>query len=87
MPARRCARFSAEKPRRCWAEDPPSGDSPLFIKVIFASEKLSVQVHPDDPMARKYGEPRGKTECWYALAAEPGAQVAAGLKAGSQWTQ
>jgi mannose-6-phosphate isomerase len=59
-----------------------SPGSPLLIKVIFAREKLSVQVHPDDKMAQKYGEPRGKTECWYALAAEPGAQVAAGLKAG-----
>jgi mannose-6-phosphate isomerase len=56
--------------------------SPLLIKVIFANEKLSVQVHPDDKMARKYGQPRGKTECWYALAAKPGAQVAAGLKPG-----
>jgi mannose-6-phosphate isomerase len=56
--------------------------SPLLIKVIFAREKLSVQVHPDDRMAQKYGEPRGKTECWYALAAEPGAQVAVGLKPG-----
>jgi mannose-6-phosphate isomerase len=60
----------------------PAG-SPLLIKVIFAREKLSVQVHPDDEMARKYGLPRGKTECWYALAAEPGAQVAAGLKPGT----
>jgi mannose-6-phosphate isomerase len=60
----------------------PSPDSPLLIKVIFAREKLSVQVHPDDAMAQKYGDPRGKTECWYALAAEPGAQVALGLKPG-----
>ncbi len=50
--------------------------------MIFAREKLSVQVHPDDRLAQKYGQPRGKTECWYALAAEPGAQVAAGLKPG-----
>jgi mannose-6-phosphate isomerase len=57
-------------------------DSPLLIKVIFAKEKLSVQVHPDDKMAQKYGDPRGKTECWYALSAEPGAQVAVGLKPG-----
>lgn len=56
--------------------------SPLLIKVIFAKEKLSVQVHPDDKMAQKYGDPRGKTECWYALDAEPGAQLAVGLKAG-----
>jgi mannose-6-phosphate isomerase len=60
----------------------PSAESPLLIKVIFAKQKLSVQVHPDDRMARKYGQPRGKTECWYALAAEPGALVAAGLKPG-----
>jgi mannose-6-phosphate isomerase len=64
----------------------PAG-SPLLIKVIFAREKLSVQVHPDDAMARKYGEPRGKTECWYALAAEPGAKVAAGLKPGTTLEQ
>jgi len=56
--------------------------SPLLLKVLFAKGKLSVQVHPDDKMAQKYGDPRGKTECWYALAADPGAQVACGLKAG-----
>ncbi len=60
----------------------PAVGSPLLIKVIFAQEKLSVQVHPDDKMAQKYGQPRGKTECWYALAAEPDAQVAVGLKPG-----
>jgi mannose-6-phosphate isomerase len=64
----------------------PAG-SPLLIKVLFAREKLSVQVHPDDAMAQKYGEPRGKTECWYALAAEPGAQVALGLKPGTTIAQ
>jgi mannose-6-phosphate isomerase len=58
------------------------GASPLLIKVIFAREKLSVQVHPDDRMAQKYGEPRGKTECWYVLDAEAGSQVACGLKPG-----
>lgn len=60
----------------------PSPDSPLLIKVIFAKQKLSVQVHPDDKMAQKYGDRRGKTECWYALAAESGATVAVGLKPG-----
>ncbi len=59
-----------------------SAQSPLLVKMIFAREKLSVQVHPDDRLARKYGQPRGKTECWYALSADPGAQVAAGLKPG-----
>jgi mannose-6-phosphate isomerase len=60
----------------------PTRESPLLVKVIFAREKLSVQVHPDDNMARKYGEPRGKTECWYALAAEAGAKVAVGVRPG-----
>lgn len=57
--------------------------SPLLIKVLFAREKLSVQVHPDDVLAHKYGQERGKTESWYALAADPGAQVALGLKPGT----
>ncbi len=59
-----------------------NGQFPLLIKVLFPKEKLSVQVHPDDAMAQKYGEPRGKTECWYALDAQPGATVALGIKAG-----
>jgi mannose-6-phosphate isomerase len=62
--------------------DAPSPDSPLLIKVLFPQQKLSVQVHPDDRMARKYGQPRGKTECWYILAASPEAEVAVGLKPG-----
>jgi mannose-6-phosphate isomerase len=71
-----------EMPQAMLGAGAPASDSPLLIKVIFAREKLSVQVHPDDRLAQKYGQPRGKTECWYALAAEAGAQVAAGLKAG-----
>jgi mannose-6-phosphate isomerase len=72
----------AEAPEALLGPGAPSPGSPLLIKVLFAQEKLSVQVHPDDKMARKYGDPRGKTECWYALAAEPGALVALGLKPG-----
>jgi len=69
-----------DAPEAMLGKGAPSADSPLLIKVIFAREKLSVQVHPDDRLARKYGQPRGKTECWYALAAEPSAQVALGLR-------
>ncbi len=58
------------------------GEYPLLIKVLFPKEKLSVQVHPDDALARAKGEPRGKTECWYALEAQPDAKVALGLKPG-----
>ena len=53
---------------------------PLLLKMIFPKEKLSVQVHPDDEAARAKGQSCGKTECWYVLAAEPGAQVAIGFK-------
>lgn len=55
---------------------------PLLIKFLFPREKLSVQVHPDDEGARRIGQSCGKTECWYVLAAEPGAQVGLGLKPG-----
>ena len=57
-------------------------DFPLLVKILLPKEKLSVQVHPDDALARRYGEPRGKTECWYALDARPGAQLALGIRAG-----
>jgi len=57
---------------------------PLLVKMLFPEEKLSVQVHPDDAEAQKLGLARGKTECWYVLAAEPGATVACGLKPGVQ---
>ena len=53
---------------------------PLLLKVLLPTEKLSVQVHPDDAQARMLGEPRGKTECWYVLDAEPGAEVAVGFR-------
>jgi mannose-6-phosphate isomerase len=65
----------------------PMAESPLLIKVLFAREKLSVQVHPDDRLAQRSGLPRGKTECWYALAANPGAEVAVGLKPGTTLVQ
>lgn len=58
------------------------GEFPLLVKLLFPAEKLSVQVHPDDAWAKRFGETRGKTECWYVLEAEPGAAVALGLKAG-----
>ncbi len=53
---------------------------PLLVKLLFPSDKLSVQVHPNDRQAQAQGQPRGKTECWYVLEAEPGAEVALGLK-------
>jgi mannose-6-phosphate isomerase len=76
------AEVIAQESRTVLGAVAPKVESPLLIKVLFAREKLSVQVHPDDRMAQKYGEPRGKTECWYSLDSEAGAKVAAGLKPG-----
>jgi mannose-6-phosphate isomerase len=69
--------------RELVGDSAPQADRfPLLVKFLFPREKLSVQVHPDDEMARRIGQPCGKTECWYVLKAEPGAQVGLGLKPG-----
>jgi mannose-6-phosphate isomerase len=52
----------------------------LLLKLLFTSEPLSIQVHPDDAFARSTGLPNGKTEAWYILSATPEARVAIGLK-------
>jgi mannose-6-phosphate isomerase len=56
------------------------GDQPLLVKYLFTSERLSIQVHPDDEQAHERGLDRGKSECWYILEAEPGATLGLGLK-------
>lgn len=62
-----------------WFE-PPTGITPeLMVKYLFTSDKLSIQVHPNDRQARKQGFPRGKEECWYILDAEPEARLGIGL--------
>jgi mannose-6-phosphate isomerase len=60
--------------------DPMAPESALLLKLLFADEALSIQVHPDDDFATSIGLPHGKTEAWYVLAAEKGARVALGLK-------
>jgi mannose-6-phosphate isomerase len=51
----------------------------LLLKLLFTSAPLSIQVHPDDTFARAMGMPNGKSEAWYIIAAEPGAQIGVGL--------
>ncbi len=58
----------------------PSAEFPLLVKTLFPREKLSVQVHPNDAQAAALGLGRGKTECWYVLSAEPGAELALGFR-------
>ena len=62
-----------------WAPDPSS--FPVIVKIIDAEKRLSVQVHPGEASAERFGgEP--KTEMWYFVEAPEGAAVCAGLKKG-----
>jgi mannose-6-phosphate isomerase len=57
----------------------PAARFPVLTKIIDAREPLSVQVHPDDAYAQRVEhQPVGKTECWYILAADPGAELVLG---------
>jgi len=63
-----------------WFE-PPAALDELLVKYIFTSEKLSVQVHPDDDQAEASGQGRqGKSECWYVIDADPGAALGIGFR-------
>jgi mannose-6-phosphate isomerase len=53
---------------------------PLLVKFIFATDKLSVQVHPDDVYAALHHNSLGKTEMWHVVSAAPGAKIAAGFR-------
>lgn len=55
---------------------------PLLFKLIDAHDDLSIQVHPNDEIARKNHGPKanGKAEMWYVMHAEPGAKLVVGFK-------
>lgn len=58
---------------------------PLLTKILDANDKLSVQVHPDDTYAKeKENKTYGKTECWYVIDAEEGAQIVFGHHADNE---
>lgn len=59
---------------------PHTPDPSLLLKLLFTTQDLSIQVHPDDFFAQSVGMANGKTEAWYVLSAEEGAKVAIGLK-------
>jgi mannose-6-phosphate isomerase len=52
---------------------------PLLVKFIDAKDKLSIQVHPDDAMAKEEDNSNGKTEMWYIVENEPEAQLITGF--------
>lgn len=56
------------------------GDTfPLLIKFIDARDDLSIQVHPDDRLAKERHDSFGKTEMWYVIHAAPGAFLYSGF--------
>jgi hypothetical protein len=79
-----------------WSHKPANGDpigelwfartdaaaleSELLLQLLFTTEPLSIQVHPDDARARSIDLANGKTEAWYILSAVSEARVAVGLK-------
>ena len=61
-----------------WFEPPPQHDLDVMCKYLFTTERLSIQVHPDDATAQARGYPRGKDECWIILATEDDAELGIG---------
>lgn len=59
--------------------DCPPGGLPILIKLIDAKQQLSVQVHPTEDYAMRVEHEHGKTEMWYVIAAQPGAELLYGM--------
>ena len=59
--------------------DPTAPETVLLLKLLFTTQNLSIQVHPDDTYAQSIGLMNGKTEAWYILSSEPDARIALGL--------
>ena len=86
--------FAGKTLAEAWGEMPPEwrgsnfasgGDFPLLVKFLFPTDKLSIQVHPDDAYAslhEKAAGGRGKTEMWHVVSAKAGASLLLGLKPG-----
>ncbi len=63
-----------------WYERAQGAPLPILVKWLFTSEKLSIQVHPNDAQARDRGLQSGKEECWFVVHAEPGAVLGIGTQ-------
>lgn len=63
--------------------NPNEKEFPLLVKIIDAADDLSIQVHPDDEMAKRLENSKGKTECWYILNENP-ASIIFGLNVKSK---
>ncbi|MBQ8732041.1 MAG: class I mannose-6-phosphate isomerase [Oscillospiraceae bacterium] len=56
-----------------------SGDFPVLVKFLDARQRLSLQVHPTEEYALRVEGEHGKTEMWYVVDCEPGAELIIGL--------
>lgn len=75
------ARYGADPTRQIgeiWFEDPSRLPLDVMIKYLFTTERLSIQVHPDDATAHARGLRSGKTECWIVLDVEDDAEIGIG---------
>jgi mannose-6-phosphate isomerase len=87
--------FTGNKLGEAWREMPVEWrgtelasvkDFPLLLKFIFPTDKLSIQVHPDDAYAAIHEQAaggRGKTEMWHIVSAQPNARLLLGMKPGA----
>ena len=77
------ARLVSERNRELFGRQSGLRQFPLLVKFLDAHDRLSVQVHPDDDLARQFNaEENGKTEAWVIIADRPGSVVYAGLREG-----
>ena len=63
-----------------WFEPPPGQTLDVMAKYLFTTERLSIQVHPDETTAHARGLAHGKDECWLILDAAPGAEIGIGTR-------
>ena len=74
-------RFGVDPDRQVgeiWFEPPADRALDVMVKYLFTTERLSIQVHPDDETARARGYPRGKDECWIVLDVADDAELGIG---------
>ena len=77
------ARFGVDADRQVgeiWFEPPQDRELDVMAKYLFTTERLSIQVHPDDAAARQRGYPRGKDECWVILDVANDAELGIGTR-------
>ena len=75
--------FGADPERQVgeiWFERSAGAPLDVLAKYLFTTERLSIQVHPDEATAHARGLPHGKDECWIVLDAEPGAVLGIGTR-------